>query len=992
MYVDVYIEPFIQAAQCLEYYFCAYKAYLQFPPGLALTAESEYAMSRSLHGQGSKESNSELSRLIAPLISMRKQSTKYPEDDFQAQICLAWIYWAQADYVSAAEHSLSSTEQDFLLEGSGNGSANWTRICIIKGAYIRGSSLTKTGVPGQALEALEAALPVLASMPSSVQNENELKTWTELLLTQFCILSSHSIRTKRTTVLESDTLSAFRAWSKFWDRQSLGGFHAKAEVSRRYVWKEYYASISIILQEDLPYPTTSLAVAYNDTTTRRRQRAELQHVETCYENLLLKEVSFPRAEQASEEIEEWVNLVVQNWKVLCGSNWQEEELGEGGRETATRNVLDILYRAATKTFHSTSILRHLFTVHLAVADFDLAFKAFDTYIEIVKKSKARVEKTNEDEPGLDDDATVLKTVSEAIRALCRYGSHREVEKARDTAHYFKDWLTKRYPDRPQTANGSEQTFKLSEDKQSAYLPSHIKALIWGAIGIADAQWARVTYEASNRSEIQLEAIKCLGKSLSKEYGRTRDIDSLYALALVFAERRELNSALEVVKSALLPPLSSTSTDVARYGGKFSRERSLIPLWHLLALLLSARQEFNTAVRACEGAFEQFRDPANLFGTKDLGSAYRSEHLNESEADTRQRSRGVVDEMDDSEKETVLEVKMTQLVLVEIMEGPDVAISASEELLSLYSRLFGGQHSISSTKPPPQTSQTMVPRSSAGTLRSIKGSIFGRKSIRTPAAPPSGGQLQTLPERPQTSRTVASTVTRAPTIHVTSTNGNSSEKHHHEKLHKKGSLRKKDSTSRRDGSTSRAPASLAPESINSDSQLTAAQQPLDLNLTRLSQVGLAISPDFTMDHAKSVQPNDTPYQQASYVQSLPVPAQNLPQKEAALQPLGAPGHQDTRLPIGPRINHNPTTKFSKVEQHRQRVGSLVRVWLLIAGFYRRGEMLEDARGAIDEAANLVQGLEDDISNLPPGTASVDEAGWGQKKSVEEMWGDVLSEVC
>ena len=71
--------------------------------------------------------------------------------------------------------------------------------------------------------------------------------------------------------------------------------------------------------------------------------------------------------------------------------------------------------------------------------------------------------------------------------------------------------------------------------------------------------------------------------------------------------------------------------------------------------------------------------------------------------------------------------------------------------------------------------------------------------------------------------------------------------------------------------------------------------------------------------------------------------------------------------------------------------LVKVWLLIGGFYRRASMYDDAKGAIDEAFNLVQKIETDVSTDTSVNVSVDHAGWGGGKSVSELWGDVFSEV-
>lgn len=956
-----------------------------------------------------------------------KKEKSFVEDEFQAQVCLGWIYWVRAEPSLACSHLPSSIEQDFAqLDGTGKESAGWTRVCDLKAYYIKGTSLVRTGALAEALETFESALPILSSISAkSVDSSREQRTWTELLLTQFCMLSSQMIKSKQSSLLESETLSAFRAWSSFWEHSQTsspaGGYAAYSDVSRRQIWKEYYITLSTILQQGLPFPTTAMATAYIDSSTRSQQQAELQQVESKYEDLLLREVQFPSADQTSEEIEEWANLVVENWRLICGSSWLEGDQDQSIREAVSRRVLDILYRAATKTFHSTTILRHLFTVHLAVGEFDIAFKAFDTYLEIVKKGKARVEKTGEVEKSLDSDEIILKTVSECIRALCRYSSRKAAGKAKDLAQYFEEWLSKNhsrivvgnYVARP--GNGGPIVNGNASYTASPISPQ-VLAIAWRSIGIAKAQWARVTYDAGSRSDIQMHAIKSLRKALSPEYNSEDDVETLFALAMVLSERRELNAAIEVVKRALLPPTtSSTATihNLGPFGIRFAREKSLIPLWHLLALLLSARQEFTTAARACEGAFEQFQDPKNLFGDVQLTGTYRSEHLNLTDINEKSssRSRGVVDEMDDFQKETVLEVKMTQLALVEVLEGPEVAVNASDELLSLYTRLFGEPRQP--VTPAPNTAQTLPPQSSAGTLRSIKGSIFGRsrpsirKSLVTRGRTSPISEKSTLPVRPQTSQTHASTVRKAPAIHVTNENGGTtSQLHHHEKLHKRRSAslsRKKSLGSVRNRSTSEGPTRtenrtpLAPEVTESDRVRRQADNstPLGdrenaeqtLDVTDSGQIGRAISPG----NSSVALPTAYDGPQRSSSKRLPPASQNMSQKEELLK-SNPTTEQDTHLPhISRSSSANPYTRFSKDQERRRRIEILVKVWLLVAGFYRRAEMFEDAKGAIDEAYKLVERQEVDVSRDTSGNVTIHNGGWGSQKSVEELWGDVWSEV-
>jgi tetratricopeptide (TPR) repeat protein len=953
------------------------------------------------------------SKYIPQLLDAIEKERTYAEDEFQAQVCLAWIHWQLGEPALAAGRLPKNIEEDFSqLDGTNKESAEWTKVCALKGSYIKGSAQNRIGQAAEALETFESALPVLFTVSSSQKQGKELRSWTELYLTGFCVISGLAIKSQVSSILESEILSAFRAWAKFWDNQGpapAGGRSPQAEVPRRHVWREYYITLSYLLQEELPFPTTALTATYAQASIRLQQRAELKRVEARYETLLLNEVQFPKAEEASEEVESFVEVVILNWRILCGSSWEEEDLGEGGSEAVSRGVLDILYRAATKTFHSTAILRHLFTVHLAVAEFDLAFKAFDTYIEIVKKGKARVEKTGEEEQGLDDDETVLKTASECIKALCRYGSQSGAEKAKDLGQFFEYWLDKYYP--AEKGSNSELQNGSSTGLRKIITPRTF-AMAWRCIGIGHAQWARSTFDAAARGEIQLRAIKCFRNALLPQYESTADVETLFALGTILAERSELSAAIDVVKSGLLPRNSSSATisdDLGPHPGRFLRQRSLVPLWHLMALLLSARQEFVTAARSCEGAFEQFQDPRNLFGDSNLNGAFRSEHLNANEKSAA-KNNGVVDDMDDFEKANVLEVKITQLALIEVLEGPEVAVNASDELLSLYSRLFGDPKADQVTTVAPSTPSTAVPpRSSAGTIKSIKGSIFGRSSRRSRSmkqSPSSLGEKSSVTLRPHTAQTTATI--RAPMIQVTNANGSTEKKHDHltkehghhdhERLQKRtGSLSSKQG-SVRSRSTSAGRRKVGgvtdPDPVTTVDGERFFTPPPDtqhrdqwLNDGRsTNEAWRARSPVHVSDAAsvKTTPPNP-----------LPPKSQQMAHKETSLKPTNSDPAvaQDNRLPhvSSHSSSTNPLTKFPQEQQSRRRLTILVQVWLFIAGFYRRANMYEDAKGAIEEAYKLVEKMDADVSKDTTGDVSISHPGWGGGKSIAELWGDIYAAV-
>ncbi|KAJ2989081.1 hypothetical protein NUW58_g3647 [Xylaria curta] len=667
---------------------------------LTTAVETEYAVAKASQKQTANSrpttavstTDLDTARLLPKLLEVIDAERTHPQDRFQAQVCLGWVHWTVGEYDLASVQLPTDEETQRLPLNQPDGVSEWTRVCVLKATYLKAYGYSRSDRTVEALDVFQGALASLSQAWSGQKSRTQMQFWAELFLTEYCMLQAQAFERGEKSLADDASLAPFRSWAKYWEVTKtqgapiVGGHGFRGAVPRRRVWNEYYTAISTILQQDLPFPTGYVGSAVNESSARNQLQIELKKVETAYEALLLSETTFPRADEEREEVENFVTAVMNNWSVSVGRNWHEQDLGPGGKEGLSRGVLDILYRAATKTFHSTAILRYLFTVHLAVAEFDLAFHAFDSYMEIVKKGKARVDKTGHLEPSLDDDATVLETISQAIFILCKYGFQDAAERARDLGTELEGMLQKLRPPLPNTG-GSIPT--VDEETGNGVVlhprvPARVYALSWQAIGLSQAHWARVTFDASVRIDLQTKAIRSLQKSLSPEIGNPTDIRSLFTLSVLLAEQRELTAAIDIVKAALLsnkmPPEQTHETT------PYWRERSLVPLWHLLALLLSARQDYSMAARACEAAFEQFSDPEVLSGSQTLQGSFRSEHLNEAEARNDQtHPGGLVDEMDDIEKEGIIQVKMTQLALLELLEGPEVAVNASQELLILSSQ-------------------------------------------------------------------------------------------------------------------------------------------------------------------------------------------------------------------------------------------------------------------------------------------------------------------
>lgn len=995
---------------------------------LTLTAETEYSIEKATQNTptgrpgtaGAK--NIDAAAQLPKLLSVIDEETENAQDRYQAKVCVGWLHWIIGEYETAYERLPQSIESEL---GS-LAVSDWTRVCALKSAYLRANCLARNGNRKGALAVFQDGLSCITSAYNDLQAQKQLRYWTELFLTEYCMLFSHTLEQREVRLQDPNSLVSLRSWAKYWDGAKgaplLGGHGFRGSVPRRRIWFEYYAVLSAIVEDDLPYPLElAPAAGTTDASPRGQLRMELKKVEAVYEALLLDETEFPRADEEREEVESFVHLVTRNWTIMKSRSWNEWDLGPGGKESLSRGVLDILYRTSTKTYHSTAILRYLFIVHLSIAEFDLGFKAFDSYLSLVKKAKARVVKTGHEEPSLDDDTTVLETVSQCILALCRYGERDAADKARGLGLELEQCLHELSHALPEQVDESHPGTHLVARTTGNTIPPRVLSAAWQAVGISQAQWARMTFDSAARPEIQAKAVRCLRKSLSPEFGKTVNLRSVFSLGLLLAEQRELSAAIDVVKGALL---SNKVIDAGQEvpGGSYWRERVLVPLWHLLSLLLSARQDYVMAARACEGAFEQFKDPAVLFGGATL---YRSEHLNEAEAHHLNEkggggggggdggaalSGGLVDEMDDFEKEKILEVKMTQLALVELLESPRVAVNASSELVSLFTRLFG----------PVQPSQTALPaklgdmpQSSASTLRSIKGGFFGRGgtaagvgSERTGRPTTRGGPPGTTSSRPQTMQTVQTMGSPdAPRIQVTregdemhrSRRSSTFSDGRRSQSGKRHSLRKRDTSSSGGGGGSGRRRAASSSAVSHRHQQSNART--GSVASGLSDGEALFTPvDDGRDGSEVFQfstgrrrlsssggPPVSMSRQVSQVESAAARARGGGGDGAA----GSDGHA-VELDLSSAVM--PEVVFAKEHESRRRTMILVEVWLMIAGFYRRADMFDDAKGAVLEAQKLVKGLEEEVAkDAGCDVGSLRRQGWAGKKSIDELWADVWTET-
>ena len=185
-------------------------------------------------------------------------------------------------------------------------------------------------------------LSYITSLPSAIANTPEQRYWTEGLLTRHCLLSSRHVSVDQ----ESHSISAipplrvlapFRAYSRHWETKSASNTGMPFKAGDRQspymrTWGCYYDMLSVLLQ---------CKTTQHVFDSKSQQAAELKKVEATYESILVKETKFPRADQTNSHIENWIDQVMANWRVMSGHTWQDADLGEGGKASLARGILDV---------------------------------------------------------------------------------------------------------------------------------------------------------------------------------------------------------------------------------------------------------------------------------------------------------------------------------------------------------------------------------------------------------------------------------------------------------------------------------------------------------------------------------------------------------------------------------------------------------------------------------------------------------------------------
>ena len=305
-------------------------------------------------------------------------------------------------------------------------------------------------------------------------------------------------------------------------------------------------------------------------------------------------------------------------------NWRLQ----GSDPNDAKGLVQVLYRAAAKTFQSPRVMRHLVYALEASGNYVEAERSLHAYLLIVeneKKTLARIRNSSslsmEDErviQDIDSDQDIIRTMATGVRLLVKFQNNgkRALEVALTMEESVKSWNI----DDPE-----------------------ILGRVWHAIGIANSLWSMQSslpslywlieaIEADFRQTVQSTAITAYTTALSYT---PNVLETYYQLALQHSIQRNLEKSIAALSHAL------------------RLKKSHIPSIHLLALVLTALGDYEKALQTCHTVkFDQVSDLP-------LDHAI-----------------------------ALMEIQLTYLRIVEMVSGKDLAVEVQKGVFTLYNRIFG----------------------------------------------------------------------------------------------------------------------------------------------------------------------------------------------------------------------------------------------------------------------------------------------------------------
>ncbi|WWD09042.1 hypothetical protein V865_007162 [Kwoniella europaea PYCC6329] len=435
------------------------------------------------------------------------------------------------------------------------------------------------------------------------------------------------------------------------------------------------------------------------STTSARASWSKEVIETIHQGrtLLQSTTSFPRAGSINRPVTEFSELAVSLYS-------KSAELG--------REVISVLWWSMTLTFQSQTILRHLTHLLADIGDSLDARRVFELYVQLVLKARETQQPevslqlkrrpTNEDAASPEQIQKQLEDSDTSEEQKGHMGAESEIDSdkqfietllagtrllARDLGEIEDAW---RYVvlagDVLNTTGGIE-----------IGITDELKARIEEAKGIVRMGLAVHNADTIDRPTYQAQAINHLTAAIDLFPSSS----GYYHLAHCQSEARSIDAATQSIRSSL------------------EMDPTNVQAWHLLALLLTARRDWEGALKACEAGISVWEadeeisssqedlvddneveskdfavqaptptNPSSNTGRRDGTTASSLINKDGSFPHLSISPPKVTPLSKSARLEHVIRLRMTLNVIIEKIQGPELAMLKQQELFAFFSARSG----------------------------------------------------------------------------------------------------------------------------------------------------------------------------------------------------------------------------------------------------------------------------------------------------------------
>ncbi|KAG5517975.1 hypothetical protein PMAC_000430 [Pneumocystis sp. 'macacae'] len=517
-------------------------------------------------------------------------------EKLHARTVLSYVCFLMRDYKRALDTISPYCETSSLIESSG-----YCLFNLIKGYAIKGLSYECMSELSLASETYHSVISTLIQVKQERLPVSSYE-WLDIIYYRCAILQ---LKSASYTVIKSDFLNKTISC-------------IKDVLYSTAIYRLYFRMLSELLNKIVSHDKIQTDLSNIDSEGSSQSifcvndiKSHVYRIQTTYEKLLMQVISFPKAGQLNGIILEYADLVIQNWRNI------------GKELDYSEKVLETIYNAISKTYKSHRLVRYLMEVLVFIGNYDEAQRAFDLYVELVERSRvspfrkeilARRDQLIEQDTGqdFDDDITIVETYIKGIKLCIVYFQDKAMVTVKKLLNALDTWELPRN--------------------------NKIMADAWEAIGMTYSCQSIKTHEASERPNIQQDAINAFQKSLKYD---SNNNSTLYHLAFQYAEQREIMDAISTIKHVV------------------SQKYNLYQSLHLLSLLLSAKCEYDQAIQVCEAAIQisgiESGENRSIFDYKD--------------------------------RECLVEIKLTLCALIEAKNGINVAIEMHRDIFPFYAKVF-----------------------------------------------------------------------------------------------------------------------------------------------------------------------------------------------------------------------------------------------------------------------------------------------------------------